>query len=293
MIQKRNKILAFMKLTRIEHSLMLILAVVSAEAIVGFDISLYLFLLALIPPVFVSMGAFAINDYFDVDVDRHNKRFDRPLVNRSLKKRSAFAISIISLLIGIAASVMINMYAFVITAIFAILSYLYSYKLKEILLLGNAFIAVTMVIPFIYGNFVVSKILNLNIILISMIIFLSGFAREIHGMIRDFKGDINTRKIRNIVYYVGKRNSYIIALVLYIEAIVTSLFMFFFLPPFAHNLVYLVFISIVDGILLYNGFIYFKKDSERYFRLSRNMGLIAMGLAMIIYIVSSFIYVYV
>lgn len=290
-MHKTNRIIAFAKLTRIEHSLMLVIAVIAAEIILGMGISLYIFLLALIPPVFVSMGAFAINDYFDVEVDRRNKKFDRPLVNKSLTKRSAFIISILTLLIGVTASILINVYAFMITLIFAVLAYLYSYKLKEVLLAGNAYITLAMVIPFIYGNFVVSKILNWNILLISILIFLSGFAREIHGMVRDFDGDVKVRKIKNIVYYIGKRNSNIIALILYIEAVLISLFMFFFMPPFAHNLVYISLILIVDIVLLYNGLIYFRKNSQKYFRLSRNISLAAMGFAIIVYIISSIIYV--
>ena len=71
---------AVLKLTRIEHSVMLAIAVVAAELISGVLPSPGIFVLALIPPIFVSMGAFAVNDYFDIKVDRFNKRYDRPLV---------------------------------------------------------------------------------------------------------------------------------------------------------------------------------------------------------------------
>ncbi len=290
-MRKQSIPASVMKLTRIEHSLILVIAVVAAEIILGFHISAYTFLVALVPPIFVSMGAFAINDYFDVDVDRKNRHYDRPLVNGSLKAGQAVIISAVSLIIGIVASALINIWAFAITIIFAVLSYLYSYRLKEVLLAGNIFISLTMVIPFIYGNFVVSETLSWNIILISIIVFLSGMAREIHGMVRDIRGDRLARRIRNVVYYIGTKNSNIVAMILYLEAVAVSVFMFFFLPPFAGNALYIVPILAVDAALVYDSLVYFTKGSKAMYRLSRNMSLAAMFTAVLVFIAASLVYI--
>ncbi len=286
-----RRVRAFIKLTRLEHSLILAAAVVAAEIILGLHIGPYLFVLALIPPIFVGMGSFAINDYFDVNVDRRNGRYDRPLVNRSMSRGEAYAIAMLSFLIGIVASALINMYAFAITAVFAALAYLYSYRLKEVFLLGNMYIALTMVIPFIYGNFVISSALNPNIILISITVFLSGLAREIHGMVRDVKGDTHGRNVRGVVYYIGKRRSNIFASILYVLAVAVSLYMFIFMRPFAGNAVYLIPILAVDIVIIYNVSIYFRKRAQRYYSLSRNISLAVMGIAVLVYIVSSLVYV--
>lgn len=290
-MKKQGVFGAVMKLTRIEHSLILAIAVVAAEIISGFVISAYTFLIALVPPILVSMGAFAINDYFDIDVDRKNRHYGRPLVNGSLKPKQAIIISLSTLIIGVAASAFINMSAFIITIVFAILSYVYSYRLKEVLLVGNVFISLTMVIPFIYGSFVVSETLSWNIILISIIVFLGGLAREIHGMVRDAKGDVAARKIKNVVYHIGRKNSNIVALILYLEAIAVSVFMFFFMRPFAGNAVYIVPILAVDIVIFYNSIVYFTKASSKTYRLSRNMSLAAMSIAVLVFIVSSLVYI--
>lgn len=290
-MKRYGRVRAFLKLTRFEHSLILVVAVIAAEIILGMHISPYIFLLALVPPIFVSMGSFAINDYFDVDVDRRNGMTDRPLVNRSIRREDAYAIAIVSLLIGIIASTLINAYAFAITVIFASLAYLYSYKLKEVFLLGNLYIALTMVIPFIYGDFVISNALNPNIVLISITVFLSGLAREIHGMVRDVKGDTRDRNVRGLVYYIGKRRSNIVASILYFMAVLTSLYMFFFMRPFAGNAVYLIPIIAVDIVIMYNVSIYFRKRPKRYYSLSRNISLAVMGIAVLVYIISSLVYI--
>ena len=286
-----GKFAALLKLTRIEHSLMLAIAVVAAELITGRLPLLPVFILALIPPILVSMGSFAINDYFDVDVDRKNKKNGRPLVNGSLTKNDAIIVTALCFFIGIAASAFINAYSFIIVLVFAVLAYLYSYKLKETLLVGNVYIAFTMVIPFLYGNYVVSNAINANIILISIVIFLSGLAREIHGMIRDFKGDFKARRIKNLVYYIGGRMSAYLAFLLYMEAIGVSLFMFFFMMPFAFNLAYLIPILVVDISLLYVSVMHLaSKPNISKFKLYRNLSLGAMALALITYLIVPLVY---
>ncbi len=279
---------AWLKLTRIEHSFMLAIAVITAEILSG-GIPLNILLLSLIAPWLISMGAFAINDYYDVGADRANRRFDRPLVSGKIKAKSAFNASLLFFAVGIAFSAF-NAYTLSIAFIFAFLSFLYSYKLKDALLIGNIYIAFTMVIPFIYGALINSNYINLNIIVISLFVFLAGLAREIHGMIRDYKGDKKARYTKNLVDYIGTYNASIVAAVLYIEAVLLSLYLFFFLAPYLMNIVYIAPIIIIDIILLYVSMIYFKKNTERKRLLkARNLSLGAMLLALIILFFSSFI----
>ncbi len=286
----KNKLTGFLRLTRIEHSIILAFAVIAAEIILGFRITIPTFIIALIPPVFVSMGAFAINDYFDIAVDRKNGFLDRPLVNHTFNKSTAIYIYLITTGIGIISSVLINTYAFAITLVFAFAAYLYSYKLKEVVVIGNAYIAFSMAIPFIYGNYIITNALSPNIALISLVVFLSGLGREIHGMVRDAKGDKGVRKIRNIIHYIGERGANVLAAVLYTFAILISLFMFFFMLPFKGNAVYIIPIMVIDILLVYNVRIYFTKNAIKRYKLSRNLSLAAMGAATLVFIISSVFY---
>jgi geranylgeranylglycerol-phosphate geranylgeranyltransferase len=286
-----NKIVAVAKLTRIEHSLMLVVAVLAAELIVGGLPGTTVLLLSLITPILISMGAFAINDYFDVGADKANGRMDRPIVSGAITKRGAYYIAMFCLVVGSLASLFINMYAFIIAIVFAVLSYLYSYKLKDTLLLGNAIVAFSMVIPFIYGNFVVSNLINMNIVLISLVVFLSGLAREVHGMVRDRVGDLAARKSRNLVYSIGAKNSSLFALTLYVEGIAVSIFMFFYAWPFKYNLVYIVPITVVNLVFLYISYGYIAKGTRKFFGLSRNLSLAAMAVALLTYLLSAIVYI--
>lgn len=288
-----SKLIAIMKLTRIEHSLMLVIAVIAAELIaLGALPSPYMIILSIIPPVLVSMGAFAINDYFDVEIDRQNNKHDRPLVSGLISKKTAMRITIITFVIGVAISIFINLIAFAIVAIFAFLAYLYSHKLKHIPLVGNLYIAFTMVIPFLYGNYVVSYSLSYTIILISFVVFLSGLAREMHGMIRDYGGDIKAGKLKNVVYRIGIRRAAQLSFILYIEAITISIFMFFFSAPFKFNAIYAVIIAVTDIALAYVAVGYLLgKKSGKFFKLSRNLSLGAMALALIAYLAAALVFV--
>jgi geranylgeranylglycerol-phosphate geranylgeranyltransferase len=277
----------YLKLTRAEHSFMLAIAVIAGEIITGKFPNLFIFILALIPPILIGMASFAINDYFDINVDKKNKKNDRPLVSGKISPKSAFNLSLLMFVIGVALSAFINIYAFIISLIFAILAFLYSYKLKEMFLIGNIYIAFAMAIPFIYGDYVVSNALNTNILLISLIILLSGLAREIHGMIRDYKGDVTERHSKNLIFYIGTYKSGIVAANLYLYSIILSIFLFFFKFPFYLNLTYLIPIIIIDITLFYVSIVYLRKNiSDPTFIKTRNISLAAMTFAILIYLIA-------
>ena len=275
-----GKVSAVIRLTRAEHSLMLAIAVVAAELIAGGIPNTFILAASLITPVFISMSAFAINDYFDIEVDRINKKLKAPLVSGELTSREALYVTLFCVILGVGASAFINVDCFVIALIFATLALLYSYKLKELPVIGNAYIAFAMAIPFVYGSYVVSPVLGLNLILVSLMIFLSGLAREIHGTIRDLEGD-RKRKVNSLPMLVGKKASAAIAFVLYIGAVLISAWLFRYVLPFQGNLPYVAVIIVTDLLLLYLSVDYLTKSDHAFYKLARNLSLAAMGLALL------------
>jgi len=236
--------------------------------------------MSIITPVFISMASFAINDYFDIEVDKFNKKMQRPLVNGSLKPLDAIYVTAITLVIGIVASAFINLYCFAIALIFGALALLYAYKIKETLFWGNAYIAFSMAIPFIFGNYVVSISLKQSIILITLLIFFSGLAREIHGTIRDLKGDIKIRNVKTLPRVIGISGASALALVFLLNRRI-SIYLFIYYEPFKLNLVYILPIAITDITLLYLGVKYIYERSEKFYSFARNASLAAMGTALL------------
>lgn len=272
--------MAVLRLTRIEHSVMLVIAVIAAELLAGGIPSTFTFALSLIVPITISMGAFAINDYFDVEADRLNHKM-RPLVTKDLTKRDAIYVTAITLAIGVAASTLINPYAFAIALIFAVLAVLYAYVLKAVLLVGNAYVALSMVIPFIFGSYVVSSSVGDGIFLICAMIFASGLAREIQGTVRDYEGDVKARRAVTLPTVAGRQASAFFALVLYVVAVLISARLFFYTPPFAYNPIFGTLIGMSDVMLLYVGAAYMLKDARDRYDASRNISLFAMGMALV------------
>ena len=281
-------ITSVLKLTRIEHSAMLIIAILSAEILAGGLPDIKLVAFSLVTGVFLSMSAFAINDYFDVAVDRANGR-DRPLVKGSLRSDTALFIAVGSMLIGISASLFINTYCILIAIIFGTLSILYSYKLKEMPLVGNAYVALAMAIPFIFGNYVVSSQMATSIIIVFLLVFLSGLAREIDGTVRDYRGD-SRRGARTLPMVIGKSQSAYIALALYIAAIVLSIYLFTNVMPFLDNLVYAVLIAVSDMMILYSGVVFALGISSKY-EMVRKVSLGSMALALVCILASTLAYI--
>ena len=284
-----GKIKDIIKLTRVEHSLMLIIAVVAAEMIALGLPGINVLILSIITPVSISMGAFAINDYFDIETDRINRK-KNPLLKGSLKPVDALYITTASMIIGIAASAMINIYCFAIAIIFAALSILYSYRMKNMLLLGNAYIAVSMAIVFIFGAYVVSDVIRPAVLLIIAMIFLSGLAREINGTVRDMEGDVKARKVRTLPVVIGRRAAVTVAFILYMIAIGITLYLFLEVPSFMYNFYYGVLIAISD-ILVFNSGIIFLLGDKKGYRRARNTSLAGMGLALIAILIASFAYI--
>ncbi|MDE1823521.1 MAG: UbiA family prenyltransferase [Candidatus Micrarchaeota archaeon] len=282
-----GKIGAILRLTRIEHSVMLVIAVITAETISNGIPALPTLILSLITPIFISMGSFAVNDYFDIDVDKANRK-SRPLVTGALKPGDALRITAVCMAIGVGASALINIYCFAIALFFAVVSILYSYRLKEMLVLGNAYIAFSMSIPFIFGAYVVNAQLPAVAATLFLIIFISGFAREVHGSIRDYKGD-RLRKANTLPKALGIKASAWIAMLLYLVAISMSVYVYSAYRPFFHNAVYAVMIFVTDMLLFYSGTVFLASKRQRDYDSMRNVSLAAMLVALLAFLISALV----
>lgn len=205
-------------LTRFEHAIMLAVAVLIAETIVlgelpplGLAIAL-----SLLVPVFSEMGSFALNDYLDIGADRANKMSGRPLVKGTLSPAFALRLSIACLAASTVLAFFINTPSFLIALAFNALAVLYNWKLKDLPLVGNVYIALTMAIPFIFGNFVVSQALSPVAASLAALGFVAGLSREILKSVEDMEGDAKARKSRTLPLVIGERPATIIAAALYL-----------------------------------------------------------------------------
>ncbi len=237
---------AVWQLTRLEHGLIYGLGVIAGVFISLGSFDLRLSILGFLTALFLQASAFALNDYYDYEVDVINKRFDRPLARGELGRRDALIIAILTAIPGFVFSLLISFEAFMLALIITILGYLYDVKLKELGLLGNAYIAFSMAAPFIFGGFIAGKI-NLEIVALSLIAFLSGLGREIMKGIEDIEGDA-IRDVKTLARLYGISFASKLSAFLFIASIIASLLVI--LIPEYRDLKYVIPISVTDSILV-------------------------------------------
>ena len=241
---------AIVKLTRPEHALLLALAVFAGEIIslqkmpeIGPMIAT-----SLLVPVFIEMASFAHNDILDLESDRLNKKRGRPLVSRELKVDAAWAIVALGYAAGLVLAWMINVQAFGMALAFTVLSVAYNARLKDMPLLGNVAIGLSMAVPFAFGAVSVEGGgVTPALAFIMLAAMLGGTAREIVKSVQDVEGDVGARKSNTLPVAIGKEKSLIAAKALLAAAILVSYLPFVYLRA---AMPALVLVGAGDGLLL-------------------------------------------
>lgn len=293
-----KKLKATWELMRLEHGVMIFIAILIGSVIAlegnAFP-SVYTLVLTFFTALFLEASTFALNDYYDLEIDKRNKRKDRPLVRGDLSPKTALYLFLVLFPLGIICSFFVNLSCFIIALITALFAILYDVKLKKIKLLGNFYISYAMAIPFIFGGAAVITentlffTIHPAIYIIALIAFLAGSGREIMKDVMDFKGD-KEKGVKSFPKYIGIRKSNILSAFFYIIAIALS-----FLPYFVEtysmyyrNIYYLVIILLADTMLLSTSLqLIFKK--QVYMPLYRKFTLLAIFVGLIAFLVGAFV----
>lgn len=291
-----KKLKATWELMRLEHGIMIFIGILigSVISLEGFDISFWdKFILTFFTALFLEASTFALNDYFDLEIDKKNKRMDRPLVRGDLKPRTALILFAVFFPLGIICSFFVNITCFVIALITALLAVLYDLYMKKIKLVGNFYIAYVMAIPFIFGAVAVipSKGLSFNIdpsvFVLALIAFLAGSGREIMKDVQDFEGD-QKKGVRSFPRYIGEYKSNVVAGFFYLAAIVLSFIPFISenFDVYYKNLYYIVIIIITDIMLMLTSMqLIFNKDIQ--LKKYRKVTLIAIFIGLIGFLIGA------
>jgi len=291
-----KKLKAIWELMRLEHGVMIAIAIligslIAAKTFPAFD----KFILTFFTAMFLEASTFALNDYYDFEIDKKNKRIDRPLVRGDISKNTALYLFFILFPLGIVCSYFVNLTCFIIALVTALFAIFYDVILKRIKLLGNFFIAYTMSIPFIFGAASVltetSLAIDLSpaIFIIALIAFLTGAGREIMKDVMDFEGD-KEEGVKSFPRYIGIRKSNVISAFFYIIAIALSLLPFFMsrYDVYYRNYYYLSFVMITDTMLLSTSLqLIFKRQINMKFY--RKFTLLAVFFGLIAFLVGVFV----
>ncbi len=293
---------AIWQLMRLEHGVMLFIAIVIGSLISqktlydNLNLPLLNIILTFFTALFLEASTFALNDYYDLEIDRINKRTDRPLVRGDISPKTALNLFYLLFPLGLVCSFFVNMTCFIIALVTALISVLYDVKIKKIKLVGNFYIAYIMAIPFIFGGATVLGnnpfslgTINPAIYIIALIAFLAGAGREIMKDVMDHEGD-QVKGVKSFPRYIGIRASNGIAAVFYILAIALS-FLPFFLTGFGvyyQNITYFILVFITDTMLLSTSLqLLIKKQPNMKFY--RKYTLLAIFIGLLAFLTGAFI----
>lgn len=280
---------ALWDLMRLEHGFMLFIAVLIGSLIAQKGIPPgNKLVFAFLTPMLLEASTFALNDYFDFELDKRNERTDRPLVRGDLQPRTALYIFSILFPLGIIASLFVNWTCFIIATVTGFLSILYDVWMKKIKLLGNFYIAYIMAIPFIFGGTVVSTYIPPIVILLAIIAFLTGVGREIMKDVMDFEGD-KASGVKSFPRYLGIRKSNLIAALFYIIAVAISPLPFLIQIGEAYYLdfYYLSIVIVTDVMLLYTSAKLISKRTVDM-KFHRKFTLIAIFIGLLAFLIGAF-----
>jgi len=289
-LKNRGFLKALWQLTRLEHGFMLAIAVLIGALIAnGGSPPLDKFIYASLTVICIEAGAFALNDYFDLEVDIKNNRMDRPLARNDLSPKFALYLSCALIPLGVFFSVFLNKICFMIALLNALVAVLYDLKMKETKVIGNFYIAFTMAIPFLFGGAMINPDIPKIIYFIASMAFLSGIGREITKDLMDIEGDA-LRNTKSLSMYIGEKNAMRVASSLYLGAVSLSFLPFFFNfgELYFHNFRYLSIVLISDLIFFHISvrMIFFDKTED--VGTHRKSSLIAASLGLAAFLVGAF-----
>ncbi len=270
------------RLTRIEHALVLMVAVLAGETIAlgRIPAPTEAIVISLLVPAFIEIGSFALNDILDVKSDRANAKKDRPLVNNELSVGAAWAITIVAYAVGLGLAYLMGALPLWIALIFASLSVAYNYWLKDLPLAGNAAIGASMAIPFVFGNLVINGAVSQPVLIIAAIALIAGTAREIIKSVQDISGDVEARGSRTLPVVIGSDGSLLMVKILVLAAIALSFLPF---PYLNMNPIALALVAAADLMLVY----VIVKVNEDALEMPRKLTLIAFAVATMGYLLAA------
>ena len=154
----------------------------------------------------VAAAANAWNDYLDIEIDRINQP-NRPLPSGLISLPTARNFSLWTSVVALIIAYFISLPVFLITLFFILVLYLYSWKLKSTVLIGNATVAVTSAASAVFGGIAAG---NAGPSLwLALIIGTGIMGREVLKTLADYEGDLREH-CRTVATVWGKRRARII-----------------------------------------------------------------------------------
>ena len=199
MTRKRGrleKLLGAIRIGRPINAVMVFFAAIIGGLLAGLPIERTI--IPALSAALISMGAQAVNDYFDVEIDRDRRR-RRPLVEGILSLKEAKVVWISYFLLGLILAILASIYHFLVALLATFLAYLYSSRIQAKKYIGNIVVSFLVALSIVYGG--IGGNVS-NTVLPAIIIFLVNWGREIYKDITD--GNVDYPKKLSLFHVLGR-----------------------------------------------------------------------------------------
>lgn len=213
------------KLIRIGNCLMASVAVAIGYYLTTMETSVLL-LIAMVSAFLICAGGQAINDVYDLEIDKKSSK-NKPLVSGKISKKFAYNLSIILFAIGILFSLLLTTTAMAIAIISSLMLFAYASKMYKTKYIGNFVVATGTALPFVFGSAAITETIPLLVIVLSLSAFFSNLGREITKDFEDIKKDKGFKKTLPMI---NKKVARILIILYYAIAIFLGISAYFIFP---------------------------------------------------------------
>lgn len=212
---------AYGELFRVHNLLGTALGVLAGALLVGTELNLQV-IVAIASAVSIAAAGYAINDYFDVEIDRINKP-ERPLPSGRISPQAAYNSALLLFVIGSLLPLVVGPITTAFAIANAVLMYHYSKTLKRKGFIGNLTVAFSTSATIFYGALaVLEKLGKLDeifyIIPVVVLTFTLTLAREVVKGIEDYYGD-KENSVKTLAVLMGPKKAALAALLLTVSCI--------------------------------------------------------------------------
>lgn len=187
-----DRLSGFAGLIRPVNAVISFLSICIGAAVTGTLEPLEKVLVAAASGTLVGSAGNAINDYYDVDIDRINKP-QRPIPSGRVSRSEALLLSALLFGLGIALAFLVRAEAVAIAVGATLLLIAYSYRLKRTVLWGNLTVSTVTGAAFLYGGLAVGRVRAA--LIPAGFSFLFHLGREILKDVEDLEGDRRARAV--------------------------------------------------------------------------------------------------
>lgn len=175
--------------------------------------------IAVVATILTAAAANAWNDIQDIAIDRINQP-KRPLPAGLVTLHNAYLFSFTLTAVALILAAFINLPAFIIGVVVSSLLYIYSWKLKSTVLIGNATIALVSATSAIFGGVAAGN--ARPSLWIFMIVGVAILGREVLKTLADYEGDLHER-CRTVATVWGRKPTRTIFYILIAAMLVTMM----------------------------------------------------------------------